>query len=135
MRRVGVLEQMQCVLSAKLLSCLCRPVSCIVASLIGQPHSRCLQPCGQSPKLSRVILQASLAISCHVHWIHVLASGCGVYCMQVLEFVLNAVKAEAFNEKKTLFLFGSYTIGKEKLFLEVARNLKQKVCCGCHFVY
>ena len=47
--------------------------------------------------------------------------------MQVLEFVLNAVKAEAFNEKRTLFLFGSYTIGKEKLFLEVARSLKQKV--------
>lgn len=48
--------------------------------------------------------------------------------LQVLEFVLKAVKAEAFNEKKTLFLFGSYTIGKEKLFLEVARSLKQKVC-------
>lgn len=41
--------------------------------------------------------------------------------------MLKAVKAEAFNEKRTLFLFGSYTIGKEKLFLEVARSLKQKV--------
>ena len=49
------------------------------------------------------------------------------HALQVLAFVLNAVKAEAFNEKKTLFLFGSYTIGKEKLFLEVARSLKQKV--------
>jgi len=49
----------------------------------------------------------------------------------VLSFVLDAVRAEAFNEKRTLFLFGSYTIGKEKLFLEVARTLKQKVHC-CH---
>ena len=45
----------------------------------------------------------------------------------MLSFVLDAVRAEAFNEKRTLFLFGSYTIGKEKLFLEVARTLKQKV--------
>lgn len=43
--------------------------------------------------------------------------------------MLDAVRAEAFNEKRTLFLFGSYTIGKEKLFLEVARTLKQKVHC------
>ena len=47
--------------------------------------------------------------------------------MQVLRFVLDAVRAEAFNEKRTLFLFGSYTIGKEKLFLEVAATLQQKV--------
>ena len=46
---------------------------------------------------------------------------------QVLSFVLDAVRAEAFNEKRTLFLFGSYTIGKEKLFLEVAHTLKKKV--------
>lgn len=46
----------------------------------------------------------------------------------MLSFVLDAVRAEAFNETRTLFLFGSYTIGKEKLFLEVARTLKQKVC-------
>ena len=43
--------------------------------------------------------------------------------------MLDAVRAEAFNEKRTLFLFGSYTIGKEKLFLEVARTIKQKVHC------
>ena len=41
--------------------------------------------------------------------------------------MLEAVRAEAFNPA-TLFLFGSYTIGKERLFLEVARILKRKVC-------
>lgn len=46
---------------------------------------------------------------------------------QVLQFVLEAVRAEAFNPA-TLFLFGSYTIGKERLFLEVARILKRRVC-------
>lgn len=45
---------------------------------------------------------------------------------QVLQFVLEAVRAEAFNPA-TLFLFGSYTIGKERLFLEVARILQRKV--------
>ncbi len=49
--------------------------------------------------------------------------------------MLDAVRAEAFNEKRTLFLFGSYTIGKEKLFLEVARTIKQKVhCCRDGFL-
>ena len=46
---------------------------------------------------------------------------------QVLQFVLEAVRAEAFNPA-TLFLFGSYTVGKERLFLEVARILKRRVC-------
>ncbi len=46
--------------------------------------------------------------------------------VQVLKFVIDAVKAEAFNPG-TLFLFGAYTIGKERLFLEVARALKRKV--------
>ncbi|BDA41683.1 DNA cross-link repair 1A protein at C-terminar half [Coccomyxa sp. Obi] len=46
--------------------------------------------------------------------------------LQVLQFVLEAVRAEAFNPA-TLFLFGSYTIGKERLFLEVARILQRKV--------
>ena len=49
---------------------------------------------------------------------------------QVLQFVLEAVRAEAFNPA-TLFLFGSYTIGKERLFLEVARILKRKVRRVC----
>ena len=34
----------------------------------------------------------------------------------MLQFAIDAVRAEAFNPK-TLFLFGSYTIGKERLFL------------------
>ena len=44
----------------------------------------------------------------------------------VLRFVLDAVRAETFNDARTLFLFGSYTIGKERLFLEVARQLGKK---------
>ena len=42
---------------------------------------------------------------------------------------MDAFKAEKYNQNKTLFLFGSYTIGKERLFLEAARILQQKVCC------
>lgn len=37
-----------------------------------------------------------------------------------------AVKSEKFNPR-VLYLFGTYTIGKERLFLEVARTLGQKV--------
>ncbi|KAG5030876.1 hypothetical protein JHK85_014858 [Glycine max] len=44
----------------------------------------------------------------------------------VIQFVIDAVQAETFNPK-TLFLIGSYTIGKERLFLEVARSLRKKV--------
>ncbi|KAF8393654.1 hypothetical protein HHK36_021900 [Tetracentron sinense] len=44
----------------------------------------------------------------------------------VIQFVIEAIQAEAFNPK-TLFLIGSYTIGKERLFLEVARILRKKV--------
>ena len=41
----------------------------------------------------------------------------------ILELV-RAVRAEAFNAR-TLFLFGSYTIGKERVFLSVARALNE----------
>ncbi|XP_002516164.2 uncharacterized protein LOC8258611 [Ricinus communis] len=44
----------------------------------------------------------------------------------VIQFVIEAIQAESFNPK-TLFLIGSYTIGKERLFLEVARVLRRKV--------
>ncbi|OWM84086.1 hypothetical protein CDL15_Pgr009333 [Punica granatum] len=47
----------------------------------------------------------------------------------VVQFVLEAIQAEAFNPK-TLFLIGSYTIGKERLFMEVARVLRKKVYVG-----
>ncbi|XP_020536648.1 uncharacterized protein LOC105638059 isoform X2 [Jatropha curcas] len=44
----------------------------------------------------------------------------------VIQFVIEAIQAESFNPR-TLFLIGSYTIGKERLFLEVARLLHRKV--------
>ncbi|KAI3468334.1 hypothetical protein Pfo_024997, partial [Paulownia fortunei] len=44
----------------------------------------------------------------------------------IIQFVIDAIQAEAFNPK-TLFLIGSYTIGKERLFVEVARALRKKV--------
>ena len=50
-----------------------------------------------------------------------------VLMLQVLEYVINVFKAEKYNQNKTLFLFGSYTIGKERLFLEAAKMLQQKV--------
>ncbi|KAL6752292.1 beta-lactamase-like protein [Haematococcus lacustris] len=52
------------------------------------------------------------------------------YCFpsqeETLRYTLEAVKAEAFNPR-CLFVFGTYTIGKERLFLEVARALNKKV--------
>ncbi|GLJ10351.1 hypothetical protein SUGI_0126660 [Cryptomeria japonica] len=47
----------------------------------------------------------------------------------IIQFVLDAIQAEAFNTK-TLFLIGTYTIGKERIFLEVARVLRKKVYVG-----
>ncbi|KAD1326118.1 hypothetical protein E3N88_43011 [Mikania micrantha] len=44
----------------------------------------------------------------------------------VIQYVLEAIQAEAFN-KRTLFLIGSYTIGKERVFMEVARVLRKKI--------
>ncbi|KAL0908424.1 hypothetical protein M5K25_022918 [Dendrobium thyrsiflorum] len=48
---------------------------------------------------------------------------------EVIQFVIDAIQAEAFNPK-TLFLIGTYTIGKERLFLEVARTLRRKLYVG-----
>ncbi|GKV00030.1 hypothetical protein SLEP1_g12792 [Rubroshorea leprosula] len=70
----------------------------------------------------------------HMHPIHTLILDT-TYCNPqydfpkqeaVIQFVIEAIQAEAFNPK-TLFLIGSYTIGKERLFLEVARVLRRKV--------
>uniref|UniRef100_A0A0E0M1N9 SAM domain-containing protein n=1 Tax=Oryza punctata TaxID=4537 RepID=A0A0E0M1N9_ORYPU len=47
----------------------------------------------------------------------------------VIQFVIEAIQAEAFNPK-TLFLIGSYTIGKERLYMEVARLLQKKIYVG-----
>ncbi|CAI5463535.1 unnamed protein product [Closterium sp. Yama58-4] len=46
-----------------------------------------------------------------------------------LQFVVEAIQAEAFNSS-ALFLIGTYTIGKEKVFLEAAKALKRKVYVG-----
>jgi len=48
---------------------------------------------------------------------------------QVTDFVVDAIRAEKFNPR-TLFLMGSYTIGKERIFLEVARRLGTQVYVG-----
>lgn len=47
----------------------------------------------------------------------------------VTEYVIDAIAAEAFNPK-TLCLIGTYSIGKERLFLEIARALETKVYVG-----
>uniref|UniRef100_A0A7S1EV46 DNA repair metallo-beta-lactamase domain-containing protein n=1 Tax=Timspurckia oligopyrenoides TaxID=708627 RepID=A0A7S1EV46_9RHOD len=44
----------------------------------------------------------------------------------VIDAVCHAAKSEAFNPK-TVFIAGSYTIGKERVFLELARELKLKI--------
>jgi len=59
---------------------------------------------------------------------------------ETLQYTLNAVKAELHNPR-VLFVFGTYTIGKERIFLEVAHKYNRKVyvskdkmqilqCCG-----
>lgn len=52
------------------------------------------------------------------------------YCFppqsDVIRFVVDAVKSEAFSQD-VLFLFGTYTIGKEKVFMESAKALEKKV--------
>jgi len=48
---------------------------------------------------------------------------------EVLKAVAVAVKAENFNPK-CLFLFGTYTIGKERVFFEAAKALGKKVYVG-----
>lgn len=46
---------------------------------------------------------------------------------EVLAYALRAFAAESSANPRTLFLFGTYTIGKERLFLEVARAANKKV--------
>ncbi|EFJ23502.1 hypothetical protein SELMODRAFT_415475 [Selaginella moellendorffii] len=47
----------------------------------------------------------------------------------VIQFVIDAIQAESFNPS-TLFLIGTYSLGKERLFLEVARVLRKKIYVG-----
>lgn len=45
----------------------------------------------------------------------------------VIAFVRQAASAES-HHPRTLFLFGTYTIGKERVFLEAAKTLRRPVC-------
>lgn len=45
---------------------------------------------------------------------------------EALRFVIDAVKAESFNSR-TLFMFGSYTIGKERVYITAAKHLGRKI--------
>ncbi|CAL1390080.1 unnamed protein product [Linum trigynum] len=69
--------------------------------------------------------------ACHIHTLILDTTYCNPQYdfpkqEAVIQFVIEAIQAETFNPK-TLFLIGSYTIGKERLFLEVARVLRKKV--------
>ncbi|XP_074281401.1 uncharacterized protein LOC141606247 [Silene latifolia] len=68
---------------------------------------------------------------CHIHTLILDTTYCNPQYNfpkqeEVMQFVIEAIQAESFNPK-TLFLIGSYTIGKERLYLEVARVLKRKI--------
>uniref|UniRef100_A0A1D1Z370 DNA cross-link repair 1A protein n=1 Tax=Anthurium amnicola TaxID=1678845 RepID=A0A1D1Z370_9ARAE len=77
---------------------------------------------------------SSILQSCHVHTLILDTTYCSPQYdfpkqEAVIQFIIDAIQAEAFNPK-TLFLIGSYTIGKERVFLEVARFLRKKVYVG-----
>lgn len=77
----------------------------------------------------------SLLQVCPIHTLILDTTYCNPQCdfpkqEAVIQFVIDAIQAEAFNPK-TLFLIGSYTIGKERLFIEVARVLPKKICHFC----
>ncbi|KAK3032211.1 hypothetical protein RJ639_036141, partial [Escallonia herrerae] len=82
-------------------------------------------------RLSEEMMRISILQTCPVHTLILDSTYCDPqydFPKQdaVIQFVIEAIQAEAFNPK-TLFLIGSYTIGKERLFVEVARVLRKKV--------
>lgn len=82
-------------------------------------------------RFSQEMASLSLWQSCSVHTLILDTTYCNPQYdfpkqEAVIQFVIDCIEAEAFNPK-TLFLIGSYTIGKERLFLEVARVLRKKV--------
>ncbi|XP_010917472.3 uncharacterized protein [Elaeis guineensis] len=85
-------------------------------------------------RFSAEMASNSVLQSCHVHTLILDTTYCNPQYdfpkqEAVTQFVIEAIQAEAFNPR-TLFLIGSYTIGKERLFLEVARLLRKKVYVG-----
>ncbi|XP_062159334.1 DNA cross-link repair protein SNM1 [Alnus glutinosa] len=82
-------------------------------------------------RFSQEMANISLLQSCPIHTLILDTTYCNPQYdfpkqEAVIQFVIDCIQAEAFNPK-TLFLIGSYTIGKERLFLEVARVLRKKV--------
>ncbi|XRB16358.1 DNA cross-link repair 1A protein [Pseudoscourfieldia marina] len=47
---------------------------------------------------------------------------------ELVEYVVSAVQMETFRSQSTLFLFGTYALGKERVVREVAQRLGRKVC-------
>ncbi|XP_065042284.1 uncharacterized protein LOC135675746 [Musa acuminata AAA Group] len=85
-------------------------------------------------RFSREMANNAVLQSCHIHTLILDTTYCNPrydFPKQeaVAQFVIEAIQAEAFNPK-TLFLIGSYTIGKERLYLEVAQILRQKIYVG-----
>ncbi|KAI5076808.1 hypothetical protein GOP47_0008873 [Adiantum capillus-veneris] len=78
---------------------------------------------------SNLMLQA-----CNIHTVILDTTYCNpqyVFPKQevVIQFIIDAIQAEAFNPS-TLFLIGTYTIGKERIFFEVAKALQKKIFCS-----
>nr|XP_018683170.1 PREDICTED: DNA cross-link repair protein pso2/snm1 isoform X1 [Musa acuminata subsp. malaccensis] len=85
-------------------------------------------------RFSREMANNAVLQSCHIHTLILDTTYCNPQYdfpkqEAVAQFVIEAIQAEAFNPK-TLFLIGSYTIGKERLYLEVAQILRQKIYVG-----
>ncbi|KAG9458022.1 hypothetical protein H6P81_002530 [Aristolochia fimbriata] len=85
-------------------------------------------------RYSEEMTSCAILQSCHIHTLILDTTYCNPQYdfpkqEAVIQFVIEAIQAETFNPT-TLFLIGSYTIGKERLFLEVARFLRRKIYVG-----